>query len=356
MKFKKGDKVSFLNEIGGGIVNRTDERGYIYVLTDDGFEIPVTEKELVRSGGFSFKENREDMDPIVPEVKSPERQKEKPGITKKLNIPENIASNAKIELRLGFIPDRVGPVFNSSVSCYLINDSPYFLYFMIGSREGGSLYHISSGHVEADTKTFLKSFDQTSLSKISDIHVQLLFVSKGKYHRSGPVDQMIRLNLINFSKESYYRDNDYFDDKAIIFTLNGNHEEKAVQELEVPDEIIELKSNADNPSVKSKKKEPASDTLEVDLHFDQDSMNASQLNPSAILALQMSRFHSAIEEAISKNLRRLVVIHGLGQGILKIQIRKELQEKYPDFIFQEASFKEYGFGATMVHLNFDKKQ
>jgi hypothetical protein len=39
-----------------------------------------------------------------------------------------------------------------------------------------------------------------------------------------------------------------------------------------------------------------------------------------------------------------------------MQIRKELQEKYPDFIYQDASFKEYGFGATLIHIVFDKKQ
>ncbi len=70
----------------------------------------------------------------------------------------------------------------------------------------------------------------------------------------------------------------------------------------------------------------------------------------------MSRFHSALEEAISKKYRKLVIIHGVGQGTLKMQIRKELQEKYPEFLFQDASFREYGFGATMVHLIADKKQ
>jgi dsDNA-specific endonuclease/ATPase MutS2 len=110
------------------------------------------------------------------------------------------------------------------------------------------------------------------------------------------------------------------------------------------------------PENRPKKKEAAPDTLEVDLHAGALSLLDKQYTPSEILALQLSRFHSAIEEAISRKLRRLVVIHGLGQGSLKMQIRKELQEKYPEFIFQDASFKEYGFGATMVHLKFEKQQ
>jgi len=31
-------------------------------------------------------------------------------------------------------------------------------------------------------------------------------------------------------------------------------------------------------------------------------------------------------------------------------VRRELQRKYPKYPFQDASFREYGFGATMVLL------
>ncbi len=96
--------------------------------------------------------------------------------------------------------------------------------------------------------------------------------------------------------------------------------------------------------------------MEIDLHMDDQDLQKSQFSLSGILALQMSRFHSALDEAISKKCRKLVIIHGVGQGTLKMQIRKELQEKYPEFLFQDASFREYGFGATMVHLIADKKQ
>jgi hypothetical protein len=177
-------------------------------------------------------------------------------------------------------------------------------------------------------------------------------VSKGRYNRKPPVDSMVDLNLVNFSKESYFRENDYFEEKAIVFNLMDGGPHFHTQSITVPDEVMDVKTRADSPA-KPKKKEPATDTLEVDLHYEGEA--TSQLTAGAILALQMSRFHAAIEEAISKNLRRVVIIHGLGQGTLKMQIRKELQEKYPGFIYQDASFREYGFGATMVHLIINQK-
>ncbi len=355
MKFKRGDSVRFLNETGGGIVNRIDEKDHVFVLTDDGFEIPVSEKELVFSGNFTLTDREEpEIKPVVETDRNagkPERQRPE----KKQVIPGNIPVHAPAEFLLGFIPENPGPVFSSDLSCYLINDSAYAAYYLLGIKEGGEFYYLSSGMIEAETKSQVKSFDQTGVSKISDIHVQLILVSKGKYNRKEVIDKLIGLNLVNFSKESYYRENDYFEEKALLFSINSGLSEDIADDIVVPDEIVELKQQADvNPDKQGRKKEPAPDTLEVDLHMDELALQNTQYSPSGILALQMSRFHSAIEEAISKRLRKLVIIHGLGQGTLKLQIRKELQEKYPHYIYQDASFKEYGFGATLVHLIIEK--
>lgn len=357
MKYKYGDRVNFLNDIGGGTVNRIDDHGLVYVITDDGFEIPVAEKELVFSRNFvpSEKEDGPEKKPVISKNAEVDTHKEKQ--VKMPELPRNIADNAPVHLLLGFIPENPGPVFTSSLACYLINDSPFFAYFMLGKKEGGVFHFVASGYIEAETKCYIAVFDQTAISKISDIHIQLIFLSKGRYIRKEPVDKLVNLNMVNFSKESYYRENDFFNEKAVLFNLIGNITPVAHDKITVPEEVKAVKLEADaDQAGKPKKKEPVQDTLEIDLHFDESTLQNSALTPAAILALQMSRFHSAMEEAIGKKLRRLVVIHGLGQGTLKMQIRKELQEKYPKCIYQDASFKEYGFGATMVHLTFDQKQ
>ena len=48
---KKGDTVRFLNAVGGGVVVRIDEvKRLIYVEDEDGFEIPLLERECVAVG------------------------------------------------------------------------------------------------------------------------------------------------------------------------------------------------------------------------------------------------------------------------------------------------------------------
>jgi hypothetical protein len=212
--------------------------------------------------------------------------------------------------------------------------------------------------IESETKNLISVFSHSALGKISAFHLQVIWLSRGRYFRKESVDMLIDLHPVNFSKDSYYRENAFFDEKAILFLVEGKDDwVNPMGDPEVPEKVISQKSEADSKQApQAKKREPASDTMEIDLHMEDQDLQKSQFSLSGILALQMSRFHSALDEAVSKKYRKLVIIHGVGQGTLKMQIRKELQEKYPEFLFQDASFREYGFGATMVHLIADKKQ
>jgi hypothetical protein len=357
VKFKYGDPVRFLNDIGGGTVKRIDEHGMVHVLTYDGFEIPVPEKELVIAKDFVLSDEEEEVQ-IQPAAKHrQETRKSEPesqDISKKLakNVPEKAALN----LWLGFIPENPGPVFNNQLACYLVNDSPCFAYYMMGIKEKGRFYYLTSGLVESDTKNYIRTFNQTEISKISDFHIQLIWYSDGLYSPREPVNLFINLNMVNFSKESYYRENEYFNEKALLFQITGKEQSGLSDHVAVTEGLKEEKIRSDQVPDKQIKKQPVTDTMEIDLHPEALELTDDKSSQVVIFSKQMARFHDALEEAVSKKLSRLVIIHGVGQGILKMQIRKELQEKYPQFIYQDASFKEYGFGATMVHLTYRDKQ
>jgi len=60
-----------------------------------------------------------------------------------------------------------------------------------------------------------------------------------------------------------------------------------------------------------------------------------------------------IEETTSSNLKKgqkIVFIHGKGEGILRNAIINELRYKYKQNNDQDASFQEYGYGATQVTI------
>ena len=47
---------------------------------------------------------------------------------------------------------------------------------------------------------------------------------------------------------------------------------------------------------------------------------------------------------------RIVFIHGKGNGVLREALMKELNHRYKGHDVQDASFREYGFGATQVTI------
>ena len=57
-----------------------------------------------------------------------------------------------------------------------------------------------------------------------------------------------------------------------------------------------------------------------------------------------------MKQAIDNKAYRIVFIHGVGNGVLKQEIHKKLKSTYAKYFFQDASFQEYGYGATMVIL------
>ena len=69
-----------------------------------------------------------------------------------------------------------------------------------------------------------------------------------------------------------------------------------------------------------------------------------------ILNYQMDVFRKTMENYKSKPGTTLVFIHGKGDGVLRRAILQELSYKYKKYPCQDASFQEYGYGATQVKI------
>jgi len=355
MKFRIGDKVRFLNETGGGKITRMDDRGYLYVMTEDGFEIPVMDNELLLqtpSSGVSDTRMPADKFPNRTE-REPEhghekiRKSELPDLPED-RIPVNLPSGSPVRLLLGLVPDDFDAVFKASINVYLINDSEYFLYYMVGFQQQGKYYYLKSGEIEPNTKCFLADFNQVSLGKIAHFHLQAMPVSAGQYSRVHLIDEEIDIAYYDFMKNHMYKANEYFDERALIRGITALVAAK--QQILSAQSPASMKGGNIVNSVEMKARSGGSDTMEVDLHIETLRDDYSGLSNGEILRIQMNCFRSAIEDAISNKVKRIVFIHGVGNGTLKLEIRNELKRNYPECTSQDASFKEYGFGATMVHL------
>lgn len=73
-----------------------------------------------------------------------------------------------------------------------------------------------------------------------------------------------------------------------------------------------------------------------------------------ILTKQLAEFKSFYKKAKQNHIRKIVVIHGVGEGVLKEEIRTYLS-KQDGIEYFDADFREYGKGATTVEIHYNYK-
>ena len=86
----------------------------------------------------------------------------------------------------------------------------------------------------------------------------------------------------------------------------------------------------------------------LDLHLEALVADPTAVGKDKILGLQMDRFDRFIDQALRLDVPRVLIVHGLGNGILKTEIHQKLE--HVPFVRQFANdyHPKYGYGATEV--------
>lgn len=108
------------------------------------------------------------------------------------------------------------------------------------------------------------------------------------------------------------------------------------------------KPKAPRPGKTPKRPEDNS-VAEVDLHLHELVENERMLSDGEKLEFQLRYFERALESAIRDGKRKLIVIHGVGEGVLREEVRKILRF-YDGVRFHDADMRRYGTGATEVEI------
>lgn len=345
---KIGDKVRFLNSVGGGIIRGFQGKDIVLVEDSDGFDIPVLTREVVV---------------IEPTNEVQVRQTVKPTILPQQNVSITTTVEKEYEavetkegdalsIYLAYLPIDIKNLSNTAFECYLINDSNYYLSFNYMSRAEAGWISRCTDVIEPNTKVFIEDFGRDILNEIEHICLQFIAYKKNKpfsLKNSYSVD--IHIDTVKFYKLHSFKENDYFDDEAIIYTVAKR--DLATKELTVSSQEIEMamkEKTIQRPRKENIVKKPKNETLEIDLHIHELLDNTNGLSSSDILEYQIEKFKEVMNENIRNKGKKIVFIHGKGDGILRNTILKELKTNYKSVYFQDASFREYGYGATMVTI------
>lgn len=114
--------------------------------------------------------------------------------------------------------------------------------------------------------------------------------------------------------------------------------------------VVIEKEQQQTPKISQKHQKNKKHTLEVDLHIEELIDRYNNLSNGQIMEIQLRHFRKNLENAIENGEHSIVFIHGVGNGVLKTEIRK-LLDTYQGVSYQDGSFRKYGFGATEVIIH-----
>ncbi|WP_035568073.1 Smr/MutS family protein [Hymenobacter sp. IS2118] len=90
---------------------------------------------------------------------------------------------------------------------------------------------------------------------------------------------------------------------------------------------------------------------EFDLHLEAlRPDNKEEMSSTAILRIQLDAFEDALVRALATNMHEIVFIHGMGNGVLRKEIHRQLSRNKDIKFFEDARKEKFGFGATLVRL------
>ena len=87
----------------------------------------------------------------------------------------------------------------------------------------------------------------------------------------------------------------------------------------------------------------------TDLHIHHLTNSEKGMTKHDKLLLQLSTAKHKIDDAIKNKYSKLIFIHGIGKGVLKNELIK-LFEGYSNIEYYDASYMEYGYGATEIKI------
>lgn len=378
---KIGDKVRFLSEVGGGRVSGFQGKDIVLVEDEDGFEIPTSVHDVVvveqddyamgkmisakmeaqqkaeehaatelhqdsRSIKSILNDHDEQTDMHVDEYDAADRE-----ITFRAPVQECEGGN-KLSAYLAFVPVDIKEITHTRFETYIVNDSNYYIHYSYLVAEGNAWTLKSVGEVEPNTKLFIEEFGREVLNDMGRIGVQLTAYKKDKPFLLKPaIDVQFRIDPVKFYKLHVFEENEFFEQPSLLFTIVDNDE--VARPLVVDSKRLKEQMYKDEKIIahEGKKKRQKDDgTLVIDLHADELLETTAGMNAADILHYQLDVFKKTMDENKKKKGQKIVFIHGKGEGVLRHALVHELNYRYKSCTYQDASFQEYGYGATQVTI------
>lgn len=334
MNIKIGDIVRFLTEKLEGKVTSIADKSTVNVFVDEyGFEIPAAISDLVVI--------HSDITPPTTSLSGNQNQKQ-------------VQMQSADTLYLAIVPDNFNNLAASRYELFIVNDTAQTCLYSVSFRQDDKYNGILAGNCPPDSASSLGLYSIKDIdSRIKAVSVQAVFFHKGTTTLKNPVDAEVKISTVTLCKAGAYKHTRWFNSISLLRPLSKEQsiELEDIDERQLK-EALKEKKVIDTPNITiSQPSQPSnSDVIEIDLHTNEVLETTAGMDSKDILEYQLDIFHKTMEKYKLKRGQKIVFIHGKGEGVLRQRILWELQRKYKRHNHQDASFKQYGYGATLVTI------
>jgi hypothetical protein len=370
--FNIGDRVRFLNAVGEGIITRLLTANKVMVKVD-GFDIPCLSSDIV----------------VIPH-----RNKENPA-SQRHNAPCPPAApkpampdpaGDEYEISFALLPPRRG-----ITELWLLNDSPYRLHYCAGfCNDDQRIQPLAQGTMDADSKTLVKALALQEFAPQRTLWLGAVLYKNIMFLPAKSSQAMQVVFAADFEGMDEFRSNDFFEQNAFIIEMLSSkppldaasvlhaqpmqHESKK-ERIQMPKIIGRIDVDSlDKPTkpAAASSKVPKEETIipapaaiadiqepqpmedpnvrTADLRAVVLRSQLGFMTDAELLGEQLKRAKACIDALLEKSCSKCVLIYGLGAGQTKVELQKLIDEQPLPLESEDASQREYHYGAIALTL------
>lgn len=348
--FKPGEKVRFLNDVGGGTIARLIDSKMALVAIEDGFEIPVMMSELLPAEVQSARSEAQDK--LQKELVAKAVEAEKQAEESRRESLRRFARDPEPEgIYLAFVPHDQQWVLTGLLDVVLVNHSTFDAFYVFRLQDNGQLITADSGQIKAFSKVTVETISRDDINNWCSGYIQALFVPAGGKEVMMPLHAPFDLKASRFYKDGSYTMMQVLGEKALLVQLQLVANLRADSIKAQPGKYDQPVAEAPVQHIKEKalidKYRKGQGEAVVDLHIGELLDNIAGLSSHDMFQIQIDHFQKTLHSAIVNDYDKVTFIHGVGNGVLKNAIMKAL-ENFEGVNNRMASMSKFGVGAIDV--------
>lgn len=360
MKLKIGQKVKFLNEVGGGVISKIVSPTMVHVTSEDGFDIPYLISDLIPAFttdhiGKMFNADEAQFSNL--EINTTSDNNDSRDDFERESPLERFSSAKRdpLGIYLCFVPHDQIWLLKEDIDIFVINNTPHVaLYNIILNTEQDVWEGADFGSINPNSKILIDTIHREDIQRWMKGSFQVLFHTEKSNQLTTPIHDSFSIKSSKFFNKESYHSTSFIAERAITInigfvaeaTVSYTEEKKKYDDLTIAESKTRKISSIDGIL---KKYTIADGEAEIDLHIEALVDDPAEIDTVQMLTIQTSTFNKYLEEAIKCKYQKITFIHGVGIGRLKSEILKILSQ-YPNLHYFDAPMSKYGTGATEVWI------